>query len=317
MKRRVLLAAVCLCASLSPVALAEIDVNTIDLSGLSSAELLILQNKLNAAMWESADWKQVTIQPGILKVGVDIPAGHYTITAADADVIKFRYGNTLNSGKTAVTYSSNAYLSENLVSPSAKNYHSNSVTSIDVDMQAGCYVDISLGCAVFSPYTGAAFAFSEEALTMPPASTPTPKPTRRPTPVPTATPKATKKPTPSPSPSPMPKLSSKVKYGAFDYKAVARNPEKFVDKTVRITGKVLQVMGSRQDGYDLRIATDGNYGDVVYVYVPADNTPDFNILEDDQLTIRAVLKGDYTYKTVLGSSVTLPLAYADSVRLDP
>lgn len=34
-------------------------------------------------------------------------------------------------------------------------------------MQAGCYVDISLGCAVFSPYTGAAFAFSEEALTMP------------------------------------------------------------------------------------------------------------------------------------------------------
>ena len=179
MKRRVLLAAVCLCASLSPVALAEIDVNTIDLSGLSSAELLILQNKLNAAMWESADWKQVTIQPGILKVGVDIPAGHYTITAADADVIKFRYGDTLNSGKTAVTYSSNAYLSENLVSPSAKNYHSNSVTSIDVDMQAGCYVDISLGCAVFSPYTGAAFAFSEEALTMPPASTPTPKPTRR------------------------------------------------------------------------------------------------------------------------------------------
>lgn len=91
MKRRVLLAAVCLCASLSPVGLAEIDVNTIDLSGLSSAELLILQNKLNAAMWESADWKQVTIQPGILKVGVDIPAGHYTITAADADVIKFRY----------------------------------------------------------------------------------------------------------------------------------------------------------------------------------------------------------------------------------
>ena len=162
MKRRVLLSAVCLCASLSPVALAEIDVNTIDLSGLSSAELLILQNKLNAAMWESADWKQVTIQPGILKVGVDIPAGHYTITAADADVIKFRYGDTLNSGKTAVTYSSNAYLSENLVSPSAKNYHSNSVTSIDVDMQAGCYVDISLGCAVFSPYTGAAFAFPKK-----------------------------------------------------------------------------------------------------------------------------------------------------------
>ena len=51
------------------------------------------------------------------------------------------------------------------------------------------------------------------------------------------------------------------------------------------------------------------------MYVPAKNTPDFNILEDDKIIAPSILKGDYTYETVLGSKITLPLAYADSVSL--
>lgn len=222
MKHRILLAAVTLCVALVPAARAELDVSTVDLSGLSSAELVILKNKVNVAIWESGDWKQVTIQPGVWKVGEEIPAGHYHVTAAEGDAIKFRYGDTLSAGKTAVTYSSNAYISESLFHPSAKSYRPGSATSVNVDMQEGCYVDVSLGCAVLSPYTGAEFAFSSEELTMPPAATPTPKPTRRPTPSPTPKPKATKTPAPTATPKKAAQSSSSKtkatdKRGAFEF----------------------------------------------------------------------------------------------------
>ena len=36
-----------------------------------------------------------------------------------------------------------------------------------------------------------------------------------------------------------------------------------------------------------------------------------NILEKDQITFYCVMKGDYTYKSTMGQSITLPLAQAD------
>lgn len=99
----------------------------------------------------------------------------------------------------------------------------------------------------------------------------------------------------------------------FDYAAFSRNPENYAGQSVKVSGKVIQVMGSRSSGYDIRLATNGS-SDIVYITVYSSYVPDSNILEDDELTIYGTFIGDYTYKTVLGSSVTLPRVSAKLVE---
>ena len=119
------------------------------------------------------------------------------------------------------------------------------------------------------------------------------------------------KPTPEPTATPDPKKL----YGKFDFKTISRNPENYVGEKVKITGYVLQVLGSRTEGYDIRLATKGHYDNVVYVYIIADNTPEYNILEDDKITVYATLAGDYTYTSTMGAEITLPLVNGDFVEM--
>ena len=119
------------------------------------------------------------------------------------------------------------------------------------------------------------------------------------------------KPTPEPTATPDPRTL----YGKFDFKTVSRNPENYKGNKVKITGYVLQVLGSRSEGFDIRLATKGHYDNVVYIYILSDNTPDYNILEDDKLVVYATLDGDYTYTSTMGAEITLPLAMADSVEM--
>lgn len=119
------------------------------------------------------------------------------------------------------------------------------------------------------------------------------------------------KPTPEPTATPDPKKQ----YAKFDYKSVSRNPENYEGEKVKISGRILQVLGSRTEGYDLRLATKGHYDNVVYVYISEDATPDYNLLEDDDIVVYAELEGDYTYTSTMGQEITLPLAYADFVEM--
>ena len=105
-------------------------------------------------------------------------------------------------------------------------------------------------------------------------------------------------------------------YGELNYKQVARIPENFMDDKVQFKGTVLQVQGSRADGYNIRIATSENqYDDIVFLYAPPESLENMNILEGDRLNVKATLKGEYTYTAVLGNEITLPLAYADKVSI--
>lgn len=119
------------------------------------------------------------------------------------------------------------------------------------------------------------------------------------------------KPTPAPTPTPDPRSL----YGKFDFKSVSRNPEDFKGDKVKISGRVVQVMGSRDEGYIIRLATKGRYDNIVYCMIPSENTPDYNILDEDKITIFAVLAGDHTYTTTMGASITLPLVYVDFVEM--
>lgn len=114
---------------------------------------------------------------------------------------------------------------------------------------------------------------------------------------------------PKPGPTPDPKKA----YAALNFKDIARYPDKYDGEKIRITGRVVQVMGSRDTGYDLRVATKGRYDDVVYLTMFGD--PGFGILEEDKIVAYAIADGDYTYKTIMGASVTLPSFIVDSIEL--
>lgn len=138
--------------------------------------------------------------------------------------------------------------------------------------------------------------FSENALAKP---TPTPKPTRKPTPIPTA------KPTPKPTNTPNPRKA----YGKFNFDQAARYPDSNIGEKVKIAGRVLQVLGDRKSGFEMRVATKGRYSDIVYLATKGGHSA--NILEDDSINFYCTLAGDYTYKSTMGQSITLPFAFVD------
>lgn len=100
----------------------------------------------------------------------------------------------------------------------------------------------------------------------------------------------------------------------FTYKDIARNPKNYENKNIQFTGKVEQVqenssLFSSAKSIIIRLAVTkdeyGYYDDYVYcTYTYSEN--ESKILEDDIITVYGTCTGDYTYTTVLGSSVTIP-----------
>ena len=62
------------------IPIAEAD-DGIDLSALSYAQLVDLQQRISAEIVTRPEWKEVTVPSGTWTVGKDIPAGEYSISA--------------------------------------------------------------------------------------------------------------------------------------------------------------------------------------------------------------------------------------------
>lgn len=86
----------------------------------------------------------------------------------------------------------------------------------------------------------------------------------------------------------------------YSYSNIARYPDKYLFKHIKIRGEVLQTM---EGAY--RVAVNGNYDHVVYVSAYSVET-DGNILEDDYITIYGEFKGEETYTTIWGNDITIP-----------
>lgn len=106
----------------------------------------------------------------------------------------------------------------------------------------------------------------------------------------------------------------------YTYKELARNPDKIEGKKVKLTGEVVQTLyGSGSVDLRVNITKKGTYStyytDTIYVvYYPEDGED--KILEDDIITIWGTSKGDYTYTSTIGASVTLPLISAEYVSIN-
>ena len=57
----------------------------LNLEGRTTAELIEIQQKVNEALWKSDGWNEVTVPPGIYKVGKEIPAGEWMIEKATSN----------------------------------------------------------------------------------------------------------------------------------------------------------------------------------------------------------------------------------------
>lgn len=95
----------------------------------------------------------------------------------------------------------------------------------------------------------------------------------------------------------------------YNYKEIARNPEKYNGKRIKFTGEVIQVQEGFLNSVTLRVNVTKNkydfYEDTIYcTYTYSKN--ESKILEDDIITLYGECKGDTTYTSVLGQSITIP-----------
>lgn len=102
-------------------------------------------------------------------------------------------------------------------------------------------------------------------------------------------------------------------YKIVDYEDCARYPERYKGGKALLEGNVIQVIGSRDKGFTIRLATSGSFDDIYYLSVNFD--PGFNILENDKLTVYAELTGTQSYQAIFGNTITIPSARADWVEL--
>lgn len=134
----------------------------IDLSGLSYAELVALKDRINLAMWKSEEHFEVTVPRGTWIVGVDIPAGHWTVKCHPSTwATRISWGDHLNENKESISYWGRYSIGNTVYNPNNETFDPiNEWSEYSFEVQDGDYIEIEYGAAVFMPYSGkASFTF--------------------------------------------------------------------------------------------------------------------------------------------------------------
>ena len=104
---------------------------------------------------------------------------------------------------------------------------------------------------------------------------------------------------------------------SYSYEEIARDPDDYIGENAKFTGKVVQVI-QKGNSYTLRVnitKTRWGYDDTILVYYSAKDG-DSRILEDDIVTMYGFMGGTYTYETVMGNSLTVPLLFAEYISIE-
>ena len=125
-----------------------------DLSTMSYDELVALKDQINLAIWQSDEWQEVEVPQGVWVVGEDIPAGKWTIRPQDKSWVSVHWGTKLNEAKTDIDYGGRLYESEVLCAQNFKGYYVGDATEVSWELEAGQYIVVDDGIAVFTPYSG-------------------------------------------------------------------------------------------------------------------------------------------------------------------
>ncbi len=94
------------------------------------------------------------------------------------------------------------------------------------------------------------------------------------------------------------------------YEKISRDPAQYRDAYVKFSGEVIQVCSEARSNSEYstyRVATKNGYDDVILIAVL--NYGQSRILEGDKITIYGQFAELYTYESVMGASITIPLVY--------
>ncbi len=103
------------------------------------------------------------------------------------------------------------------------------------------------------------------------------------------------------------------------YDTLARNPDQYKGNDYTFTGEVIQVLEGSNNTVDLRVNVTRNdytysddyyYSDTIYVTYQYSNSNESRILEDDIITFYGSFAGIYSYESVMGSQVSIPMINA-------
>lgn len=153
------------------------------------------------------------------------------------------------------------------------------------------------GCATFTTSTTTAVTTKAGTVATTPASVATTATTARATTAATTTVATTAATTMSPA-------QLEAAFKTYEYKDVARLPDTYIAKFMKITGEVIQVMENGSTT-SLRIIENSDYDKTWYVlYSRPDKAP--RILEKDIVTVYGVCIGLYSYKSTSGATISIP-----------
>jgi hypothetical protein len=125
-----------------------------DISSLSFDDLVLLRDRIDFAIWNSEEWQEVTVPPGVYEIGVDIPAGHWSVCPAKGcGPYYIIYASATKDQGHDVDLLAGFYILECVCDPDAPYYSAEYKTSTDIDMAPGFFV--RLDCTmIFTPYAG-------------------------------------------------------------------------------------------------------------------------------------------------------------------
>lgn len=129
---------------LCPAALAEVD-----LQSMTFDELVELREQITAEITSRPEWKEVTVPAGIYEIGVDIPAGHWTITPLN-DSVSFNYGSALNDTKTNIE-SMNLKVTSGAGKPGTFVNNVFGMESVSIELSEGNWIFLD-DSSIFTPY---------------------------------------------------------------------------------------------------------------------------------------------------------------------
>lgn len=117
---------------------------------------------------------------------------------------------------------------------------------------------------------------------------------------------SSKKPNSTPSPTIDAREAFVSACSTVPYQDVERSPELYKGKNIRIEGKVIQVSEGWFDSVTYRIATEKSGNDDIWYVTYTRQSNETRILNGDHVVVYGICDGVETYKSVLGSSVTIP-----------
>lgn len=100
------------------------------------------------------------------------------------------------------------------------------------------------------------------------------------------------------------------------YEMLAREPKKYYNKAVKFTGTITQNAGVDDEGYvHIRINVNDDYNCNLYVTYE-ESILDFNLLENDNITIYGGFVDLASYTSIFGNEITVPYVHAVMIDLN-